>query len=413
MGGRRAVGTAPSRITPRFCTMWAGCNDSVSPPPFRSFEAGNTTENGFRLMRILHILRQLRASGAEQMLRVAAPYWRAEGLELHALETSSEPGHFTQDLEAAGYHVARLPLQRRASDISALSKFMRQGRYDVVHVHPEGADLIPIVAARLAGVPAIVRTVHHIYPYRGFLRQRKRWERRFTRALGTHHICNSKSGSKNEQETLQNPHTLVFNWYDDEHFQPPTRSQREAARRSIGVEGDRKVFVSVGGCAEYKNHDLILQALTQVPGVLYLHAGPEPDDSERRLANELGLKEQVRFLGVVPDVAEVFHAADGYLMPSTIEGFGVAAAEALGCAVPVILSDRPALWDLKDLFPGTWVPLGVDELASAMRSLAEKTDDERRSEGEKASIIAKKNFGAKVGADGYLRVYRDAMAGRP
>jgi len=363
-------------------------------------------------MRVLHILVQLRASGAEQMLRVAAPYWRAEGLELHVLETSAEPGHFTEALEDAGYHVDRLPLQRRPSDITALKNFMRQGGYDVVHVHPEGADLIPVVAARLAGVPAIVRTVHHIFPYQGYLRQRKRWERRFTRALGTHHICNSKSGSKNERETLQNPHTLVFNWYDDEHFQPPTRSQREAARRSLGVEGDRKVFVSVGGCAACKNHDLILRALMQVPEVLYLHSGPEPDDSERRLANELGVGAQVRFLGVVPDVADVFHAADGYLMPSTIEGFGVAAAEALGCGVPVILSDRPALWDLKDLVPGTWVPLEADQLANAMRSLAKRSDDDRRSEGEEASQIARTNFGAKAGADGYLRVYRNVIAGR-
>lgn len=363
-------------------------------------------------MRVLHILAQLRASGAEQMLRVAAPHWQAEGLELHVLETSAEPGHFRSVLEGAGYRVHRLPLHRRPSDITSLSSFIRKGGYDVVHVHPEGADLIPVISARLAGTPVVIRTVHHIYPYEGWLRERKRWERRISRVLGTRHLCNSRSGSRNETATLGNPHRLVYNWFDDEHFRPPTPAQRQAARRSLEIDDGRTTFVSVGGCAPYKNHDLILRALVQTPDVLYLHAGPEPDDSERRLASELGLDERVRFLGVVPDVAEVFHAADGYLMPSTIEGFGVAAAEAMACGVPAILSDRPALWDLKGLTPGVWVPLDVDRLAEAMRGLAASSPDERRSTGAEASRAVHERFGAETGAHGYLQAYRDVLAGR-
>ena len=364
-------------------------------------------------MRVLHILAQLRASGAEQMLRVAAPHWQAAGLEMDVLETTAEPGHFREALEAVGYTVRRLPLDTRPSDVIALRNLIREGDYDVVHVHPEGADLIPVLAARLAGTPAIVRTVHHIYPYEGFLRGRKRLERRISRALGTRHICNSRSGSDNEKSTLRNPHRLVFNWYDEDHFRPPTGQQRARAREAFGLDDDEIALVSVGGCAKYKNHDLILRALARTPDVLYLHAGPEPDDSERRLAAELGVADRARFLGVVPDVVEVFHAADGYLMPSTIEGFGVAAAEAMGCGVPVILSDRPALWDLKELTPGVWVPLEVEPLAKAMRELAARPAEERRAEGAEASGVVRELFGARTGAEGYETAYRDALTMRP
>ena len=361
-------------------------------------------------MRVLHILAQLRASGAEQMLRVAAPHWRSAGLDLHVLETSQEPGHFRGALEAAGYSVHQLPLPRRVSSVTALRDLIRAGAYDVVHIHPEGADLIPGLAARLAGTPAVLRTVHHIYPYEGTLRTRKRLERRANRMLGTRHICNSRSGSANETEALHNPHRLVFNWYDDDHFRPPTPSQRAAARAALGLSADDLAFVSVGGCAPYKNHDLILRALARTPQVLYLHAGPEPDDSERRLAQELGVADRARFLGVVPDVLEVFHAADGYLMPSSLEGFGIAAAEAMGCGVPAILGDRPALWDLKGLTPGTWVPLEPEPLAAAMQALATRPAAERRAEGEAASEAVKQRFGTATGAQGYLDAYRDALA---
>jgi glycosyltransferase involved in cell wall biosynthesis len=344
------------------------------------------------------------------MLRVAAPYWQAAGLELDVLETSPEAGHFAEQLEDSGYRVFRMPLTKRPGDISRLRSLIERERHDVVHIHTEKADLIPGVAARLARTPVAVRTVHHIFPYTGMQRLQKRAERRLNRAIGTRYICNSRSGSSNERTTLKNPHRLVFNWFDDEHFSPPSQAQRAASRQALGIADEEVVFVSVGGCASYKNHDLILHSLQDVPGTTYLHAGPEPDDTERRLAAQLGVGERTRFLGVVPDPREVFYAADVYLMPSTIEGFGVAAAEALGCGVPAIFSDRPALWDLKGLVPGTWVPLERGPLAAAMRSAATRSDVERREEGAEASRQVRSRFGVRQGAQGYLDAYRDAIA---
>lgn len=361
-------------------------------------------------MRVLHILAQLRASGAEQMLRTAAPYWREAGLVMDVLETSKSPGHFHEPLREAGYGVERLPLRRRPSDVPSLRRLIRAGRYDVVHVHPEGADLIPILAARLERTPAIIRTVHHIYPYEGLLRQRKRLERQASRKLGTLHICNSRSGSENETTALRNPHRLVYNWYDEQHFRPATTDQRMEARAALGLEPHDVAFLSVGGCAPYKNHDLILRALVQVPDAIYIHAGSEPNDDERRLASELGLGDRARFVGVVPDARDVFHAADGYLMPSTIEGFGVAAVEAMGCGVPAILSDRPALWDFKTLTPGRWIALSVDELAKAMRDLLAQPQGAREAEGAEASQVVRDHFGARVGAEGYVAAYEAALA---
>ena len=343
------------------------------------------------------------------MLCVAAPHWRAAGLELDVLETNPDVGHFADQLEASGFRVLRLPLTKRPRDVGRLKQLMQRERYDVVHIHTERADLIPGLAARLAGIPVVIRTVHHIFPYDGVLRMRKRAERRLNRALGTRYLCNSKSGSSNEHSTLNNPHRLVYNWFDDEHFTPPSEEQRAAARLALGVRDDELAFVSVGGCAEYKNHDLILRALQDVPEVIYLHAGPERDDSERRLATELGVADRARFLGVVPDARDVFYAADVYLMPSTIEGFGVAAVEALGCGVPAIFSDRPALWDLKGMVPATWVPLASGLLADAMRSAANRSDLARREEGAEASQLVRSRFGVAQGAQGYLDAYRDAL----
>ncbi len=54
------------------------------------------------------------------------------------------------------------------------------------------------------------------------------------------------------------------------------------------------------------------------------------------LARELGLAEDVKFLGKHTALAQILSAADLFLLPSQSESFGLAALEAMSCGVPVI-----------------------------------------------------------------------------
>src|SRR5438876_9696275 len=108
------------------------------------------------------------------------------------------------------------------------------------------------------------------------------------------------------------------------------------------VPRDVIVLSSIGGCCSCKNHPAILSSLLLIPRdsrILYLHAGMEtPAREERALAGDLDLTDKVRFLGVVPDILPILHSSDIFLMPSIFEGFGCAAAEAMGAGVPMVLS---------------------------------------------------------------------------
>jgi glycosyltransferase involved in cell wall biosynthesis len=63
------------------------------------------------------------------------------------------------------------------------------------------------------------------------------------------------------------------------------------------------------------------------------------------LRSELGLEEQVHFLGRVPDadLPELLRAADLIVVPSrSMEGFGISTIEGLACGTPVIATDSGA-----------------------------------------------------------------------
>src|SRR5699024_8201524 len=72
--------------------------------------------------------------------------------------------------------------------------------------------------------------------------------------------------------------------------------------------------------------------------LLLVGDGPDRQRAEKR-CRELGICDQVRFLGKQDQVEEVLSIADLSLIPSGAETFGLAALEAMSCSVPVISSN--------------------------------------------------------------------------
>jgi phosphatidyl-myo-inositol dimannoside synthase len=118
-----------------------------------------------------------------------------------------------------------------------------------------------------------------------------------------------------------------------------------ATRAALGLDG-KQVLLTVGRMdsrERYKGHDRVIAALPALAArghdLVYLVVG-NGDDRPRleRLALEAGFAERVRFLGTVAQerLAEVYRAADLFLMPSTGEGFGIAFLEAMASGTPAL-----------------------------------------------------------------------------
>jgi len=79
--------------------------------------------------------------------------------------------------------------------------------------------------------------------------------------------------------------------------------------------------------------------------LLMIGDGPERTEAEHQCRN-LGISEDVRFLGKLEAVEEVLSVSDLFLMPSEKESFGLAALEAMACEVPVISSNTGGIPEL-------------------------------------------------------------------
>ena len=131
---------------------------------------------------------------------------------------------------------------------------------------------------------------------------------------------------------------------DQTRFVPRDRAEEKANHSLTGP-----VILSVGALIPRKNHDLVIQALADIPGATLLLAGQgESEGALRALADTSGVADRVRFLGSVPhdDLPSLFAAADIMALVSSSEGLANAWVEALACGTPIIASDVGGIREL-------------------------------------------------------------------
>jgi glycosyltransferase involved in cell wall biosynthesis len=136
---------------------------------------------------------------------------------------------------------------------------------------------------------------------------------------------------------------IIIGGIDLEQYRPATASEREEARKALGVDPNRVVLLYLGRLDPEKGIEVLFEALRRLadPSVELIVAGaPSPyrPDGERYAARlRSSAPPAARFVGRVDDVRPLLWAADVIVVPSTWdEPFGRVPVEAMACGVPVI-----------------------------------------------------------------------------
>ena len=230
--------------------------------------------------------------------------------------------------------------------LAALAALFRRGRYQVVHTHSSKAGILGRVAARLAGVPVVVHTVHGW----GFNDRRpalvnraftaaERWCAGFTDALVTVTPRDTESGLA---LGIGRPalYTTIRSGIDVARFRTPRRPRAEL-RAELGLPAEAPVVVSVMRLVPQKAPlDFIAAAgrlLRDVPEarVLIVGDGPLRQLVETR-CRVLGIRDRVVFTGLRTDVPELLAASDVLALSSLWEGLPRVIPQAMAAGLPVV-----------------------------------------------------------------------------
>jgi glycosyltransferase involved in cell wall biosynthesis len=115
----------------------------------------------------------------------------------------------------------------------------------------------------------------------------------------------------------------------------------------------KRLILFLGRIHEKKGCDLLIKAFAQVrdidPAARLVMAGPDGGDwipTLKALADELGVADRITWTGMLQGDLKwgAFQASDAFILPSHQENFGIAVAEALGCGLPALISDKVNIW---------------------------------------------------------------------
>ncbi len=143
-------------------------------------------------------------------------------------------------------------------------------------------------------------------------------------------------------------------------------------RDSFETPPDRPLLLAAGRLHINKGFDILLKALVDVPDAILWLAGSGPEDSAlKKLAEDLDLKERVRFLGWRNDVTALMKTADIFICPSRYEGLGSIVMESWAHECPIIATASEGPGELiEDGVTGLLTPVDQKtELTEAINSL--------------------------------------------
>ncbi len=145
---------------------------------------------------------------------------------------------------------------------------------------------------------------------------------------------------------IQNEIEVIPNFIDLEKFK---KQKKDHFKKAICPNGE-SLIVHTSNFRKVKRIPDVIQIFAnvrrEIPAkLLMIGDGPERNHAEK-MCRELGICDDIRFLGKLEAVEEVLSVADLFLMPSEKESFGLAALEAMACEVPVISTNTGGLPEL-------------------------------------------------------------------
>jgi glycosyltransferase involved in cell wall biosynthesis len=383
-------------------------------------------------MRIVHIITRLIVGGAQENTLISCEGQHRRGHEVTLITGPAigPEGSLMERAAGGGYRVEVVEQMRRAilpgKDYSTyrwLVRRLKEIAPDVVHTHSSKAGIIGRYAAKKAGVPAVIHTIHGLAftastsaMVNGFYQFLERRAAPLTDRIVT--VADAmKEQSLAGKIGRPEQYVTVYSGMETGPFLNPPVA-REEVRTKLGLSPQDVAVGTIARLFHMKGHDDLLEMAPrlcqQFPMLRFLWVG---DGILRGQFEEqiqrMGLKDRFIFTGLVPPerIPELTNAMDIVVHPSRREGLARAIVQGQLAGRPVIAYDidgnREGFLDGQSGYLVPAFDRGLFE-----RQLTELlADEKKRNEmGHEGRKFALQRFSAEKMVEGLERVYADSLA---
>lgn len=376
-------------------------------------------------VKVVHLITSLVVGGAQ--MHVYKTVTRFDPRRIHSTVVSLVPpgpvGALLKEDGIPVYHLGMAKGRPNPLGLTRLVALLRRLRPQVLQTYLYHADLLGLLAGKLAGVPHIFWNLRQSVMEFEQYRRTTAWTVRLSARLSRYVdliLVNSWAGADYHCRLGYAPERLLVvpNGFDLELFRPDPEAYREV-RRELGLSAEHLL---VGMFARYdpqKDHGTFLAAAAQVaalrPQVSFLLAGTGLTWEHPAVAarvRESGLPpDRLFLLGERRDIPRLAAALDVFVLSSAFgEGCANAVGEAMAAGVPCVVTevgDSPWLvGDTGEVVP----PRDPAALAQAMERLLSLEPSRRRLLGEAARARIARHFSLDEIVARLTRIYTEALS---
>lgn len=405
-------------------------------------------------LRVLHPITRLIIGGAQENTMLTAdfhthrePYKERYTVDIVSGPQTGPEGSLIEEVRERAVKLTIMPEMRREisplNDLRAIVKLremMRmpdgQPRYDVVHTHSSKAGVLARMAAKLAGVPLIVHTVHGwSFHDRMSLRRRALYvglEKLGARMGDAMIVVSPKDIEKGLAQGIgrREDYTVIRSGIELDRFGHPQVSRAEM-RKQLGIPQDALVVGSVTRLSPQKAPLDLVEAFGHIAGgenvganprgrprprgcpcFVIVGDGPLRAEVEQRLT-ELGIAERTILTGLRRDVPELMAIFDIFVLSSLWEGLPRVLPQAMASSLPIVCTRADGSSEaVREGVNGFLVPRSEPAALAAKVNLLLADAELRRRMGEEGRHLAPE-FGAAKMVQEIDALYRRLLARPP
>lgn len=363
------------------------------------------------MIRLLIITHDLSIGGLQQVVLNLCRYLNKQKISISVLCLNAL-GEFAPEIEKIGIKVMLLPQKKDGPDYLSflkVAKIVREEKIDVIHTHNTQALVDGAVAKVLSTAKRVIHTDHaRSFP------DKKRYM--FAEWLLSHFVYKMVGVSKHTCENLRKYEkisrkkiSMVPNGIDINRFDG--KVDKAAKRLQIGI---KKAGPIIGLCVrltEQKGIIFLLKAMPAIikrfPEIILIIAGDGPLRTKlEQETKDLGISENVSFIGPRLDINEIIGMLDLYILPSVWEGLPMVILEAMSVGCPVVATDVGGVnTAIKDRSTGLIVKSkSPEQLSGAIIEILDNHELRQKCiRNGKAEIM--KKFTAEIMAQSYEKLY--------
>jgi glycosyltransferase involved in cell wall biosynthesis len=288
------------------------------------------------MIRVLHV------SGMEELLQTYKSHFRFSTVVFDfVLRRSGQPLRFPDELDGAVHYVT--PFQQSPILWAwEIRKIVENGNYDFVHCHASWGNAL-IALFCWDQKPKVVLHSHSIAPQKNIAKALIRGLLRIVIiSLSDFRLAPTEAAGR---EMFGPYFTILPNATDYQKFSFSDVGRTDW-RKSLNIGEEEFLIAHVGHLTWAKNHSFLINSFaahcvdSQTSKLLLV--GSDLGERDRLISQvaELGITERVIFLDYSSDIAGILSAADCFVFPSRVEGFGIALVEAQISGLPCIVADH-------------------------------------------------------------------------